>query len=75
METKLAKLKTAYAAGDTAGTLRIAAKFGQLGPQREAITRAWQALQSPEFYRELGLDPATLVAVGMAAIRARYGLA
>ena len=36
--------------------------------------RGWQAIQSPDFYRELGLDPDSLVAAGVAAIRKRYGI-
>lgn len=72
METKLAKLKAKLAAGDHAGALRIAAKFPQLGAEKEAITRAWQAIQSPGFYREVGKDPDELIRAGVAAIRTRY---
>lgn len=75
METKLSKLKAALAAGDETGALRIAAKFPQLGEHKEAITRAWNAVQSPDLYRQMGRDPVALVAAGIAAIRERYKLA
>jgi hypothetical protein len=75
METKLKQLKDRLAAGDAAGALRIAAGFGRLGEHRERITRAWVALTNPRFYRdELGMDPAALVADGVAALRERYGV-
>ncbi len=74
METKLSKLKAAYAAGDYREALRIAARFPQLGAEKEAICRAWQAIQSPAFYREIGRDPELLIAQGVAALKKRYAL-
>lgn len=72
--TKLAKIKQALLAGDQVAALRIAAKFPDLGEHREAITRAWASLQSPQFYREIGRDPEALFTAGVAAIRQRYGI-
>ena len=74
METKLSKVKRAWLQGDYIGALRIVAKFGQLGDQKEAITRAWAAYQNPAFYRETGKDPQELIQSGITAIRIRYGL-
>lgn len=74
MVTKLAKLKAAYAAGDYPAALRIAARFGQLGREKETITRAWAAYQNPAFYRELGRNPDELFRLGIAAIARRYNL-
>jgi len=62
------------AADDTRGALQIAAKFSELGDHKEAITRAWQAIQTPDFYRQIGRDPAELVKTGVAAIRERYNI-
>lgn len=73
--TKLARLKACLAAGDPIGALRIAAKFPALGEHKERITRGWAAHQSQELYREMGHDPAALVADAVAAIRERYGIA
>ena len=74
METKLAKLKAAFAAGDHIGALQIAARFPQLGEQKEHVTRAWAAVQNPQFYREIDRDPDQLIAAGIAALRERYNL-
>ncbi len=70
--TKLQKLRDLLAKGDDIGALRIAAKFPRLGDAKEAITRAWAAHTNPDFYREIGQDPAALVAAGVRAVRARY---
>lgn len=74
METQLTKLKRFMAEGDYHSALRMAAKFGQLGTQRDAITLGWAAKTNPRFYRELGKDPDQLVQNGIKAIRERYEL-
>jgi hypothetical protein len=60
------------AAGDWPAALRIASRFPRLGDHREDISRAWTAVQHPEFYREIGQSPDDLVARGIAALKARY---
>lgn len=72
--TKLSRVREALARGDTREALRIAAAFPQLGNHRERITRGWAALTQPDFYQQLGKNPAELVADGIAAIRERYNL-
>jgi aspartate/methionine/tyrosine aminotransferase len=72
METKLSKVAAAYRAGDHREAIRLAAKFPQLGAHKEPITRAWAAIQSPDFYESIGQDPAALVAAGVAALAERY---
>lgn len=72
--SKLSLLKAAWARGDRTGAIRIAAKFQDLGEHKEAITRAWQAIQDPDFYRAIGKDPDALIAAGYAALKERYGL-
>lgn len=74
METKLSKVVAAYSAGNTTEAIRLAAKFPRLGEHKEAITRAWAAIQSPEFYREMGQAPERLIEAGVEALRVRYGL-
>jgi hypothetical protein len=74
METKLAKLEAAYRSGNQREALRIAAKFPRLGEHKEPITRAWAAIQSPDFYRAIGQDPESLVADGVKALQVRYSL-
>jgi hypothetical protein len=70
--TKLSRLLEYMAAADWHSALRLAAKFPQLGAHKAAITRAWNAIQSPQFYRELGQDPDALIAAGVAALKERY---
>ena len=73
-DTKIAKLRRLWAAGDRRGALRIAARFPSLGPDKEAITRGWAALQAPSFYTQLGYDPGALVTVAFASLASRYRL-
>lgn len=73
-ETKLTKLRTAMAAGDWRRALSIAAKFPRLGAHEQAIRAGHEAMQRPEFQRQLGRDPGTIVAAGIAALRERYGV-
>jgi len=72
--TKLSLLRAAAAKADWAKVLSIAAKFPQLGQHKAAITRAHCAIQNPAFYKQLGQDPAALVAAGIEALRTRYRL-
>ena len=74
MVTKLSQLKAAYAAGDYRTALRIAARFPRLDGDKEAIMRAWNCVQSPDFYRELGTDVDATIAAGIAALKTRYSL-
>lgn len=74
MQSKLSRLKARFAAGDYHGALQIAAKFQQLGEHKEAITRAWAAIQNPAFYESIGKQPEALIAAGIEALRARYEL-
>lgn len=59
-------------AGDWPRAFSIASKFGRLGNQKEAITRAQTALHNPDFYKQLGQDPAAHIEAGKAAMRARF---
>jgi hypothetical protein len=72
--SKLARLKAAFAAGHPLDALRIAAKFPRLGEHAGPITRAWAAHTNPEFYRQIGQDPALLIAAGIDALRDKYRL-
>lgn len=70
--TKLSRLRAAAAAGDWSRALSIANRFADLGTHKAEITRAHCAIQNPAFYKQLGQDPATLVAAGIAALKVRY---
>lgn len=73
-QSKLSRVKASAERGDWHEAIRLAAKFQQLGEHKEPITRAWQAIQSPEFYRSINQDPDALLAEGIAALKERYGL-
>lgn len=74
METKLSKLKQKYQAGDVRGAIRIAAKFPDLGDDRDAILQAHESYHSPDFYRQIGKNPDALIQAGKAALENRYDL-
>ena len=73
-ETKLSKLKAFVAAGDMRAAVLLAAKFSDLGAQRNAILSAREAYLRPAFQKQLGRDPASQIAAGTAAIRGRYNV-
>ena len=72
LRTKLSQLKGLMQVGDWNAALRLAARFQDLGEQKERITRAWAAIQNPAFYKEIGKDPAALRAAGIEALKERY---
>lgn len=74
METKLNKIKSAAASGDWRTAILIAAKFGELGEQRNAILSAREAYLRPEFQKQLRRDPDALIAAGINALKERYWL-
>lgn len=76
METKLAKLKAAAAAGDWAAALAIAARFPRLGDEAADIKRAHECLngQGRSFYAQIGRDPEALIQTGIDALRRKYRL-
>lgn len=71
-ETKLSQLAAAAHKGDWQGALRIAARFQDLGDDRSDIKRAHEAHSNPDFYSQLGHNPAALIAAGIAALKRRY---
>ena len=73
-ETQLARLKALMAAGDYRAALKLAAGWPRLGAHKAPIERGWAALTNPKFYEEIGKNPDTLVAAGIAAIRERYDI-
>lgn len=58
--------------GEFPKALAMAAKFQDLGEHKDAITKGNNAQKNPDFYRQIQQDPATLVARGIAALKARY---
>jgi hypothetical protein len=72
MQTKLSQVLAAMDSGDWRKAFSIASKFGDLGTQKEAITRAQSAINNPSFYRQIGRDPDEAIKAGGAAMRERF---
>lgn len=70
---KLDAVLAAMGANDWPLAIRLAAKFPRLGPQEKAIMRANEAIQRPDFQRQLGRVPAELIEAGKAALIERFG--
>lgn len=71
--TKLSLVRAEMAAGDWRAAVLRAAKFGELGGQRDAILSAREAYLRPDFQRQLGRDLDALKAAGRAALIERFG--
>lgn len=71
--TKRAQVRGKMAAGDMRGATLQAARFADLGAQRDAILSAREAYLRPDFQKQIGKDPAALIAAGSAAMRERFG--
>jgi hypothetical protein len=69
---KIEILRGLMARGDWQGALRLAAKFPRLGEHKARIERGWEAIQRPDFYRQIGRNPDALIADGIAALKERY---
>lgn len=73
-DTQLASLRRFMREGDYHAALKLAAGWPRLGEHKDAIERAWAALNHANFYREIGKDPDALVQEGLQAIRERYNI-
>ena len=62
---KTDQIRTAWATGDQIGALRIAARFFDRSADTKAFKRGMDAYNNPNFYRQLGNDPAQLTAAAL----------
>lgn len=74
MESKLDKLRAAWDRGDQIGALRIASKFWDRSPETKLFQRGWDAHNHPNFFRQIGKDPAALTAAALAAMASKFKL-
>ena len=65
MISKTDKIRSAWAAGDRTGALRIAARFFDRSEATKAFKRGMDAHNNPHFYRQLGKNPDLLVAAAL----------
>jgi hypothetical protein len=71
---KTDRIRTAWAAGDCMGALRIAAKFFDRSEATQSFKRGMDAYNNPEFYRQLGKDPDLLVTLAVKLLQERFRL-
>jgi hypothetical protein len=72
MVTKLSQLMAIIEAGEWLAAIKFAAKFPDLGSERDSILRAKDAIHNPDFYRQIKRDPAALIEEGKAALVRKY---
>lgn len=70
-DPKLAKVRSAIAAGDWDSAIRLAARVTLFGKHAEAIQRGKEALANPDLYRQLGRDPEKLRLDAITALKER----
>lgn len=73
MQTKLSTLQAAFEAGNFKKAVAIAARFPELGKERNAILDAHTAFTNPRWIVGLGKDVDACIAAGVEALRTRYG--
>lgn len=73
MQTKLSILQAAFEAGNFKKAVAIAARFPELGKERNAILDAHTAFTNPRWVVGLGKDVDACIAAGVEALRTRYG--
>lgn len=73
-DNKTGMIRAAWTAGDKLGALRIASRFWDRSDDTKTFKRGWDAHSNPDFYRQLGRDPAALVEAAYAAIARKFKL-
>jgi hypothetical protein len=73
VKTKLSQVQEMMGCDDWRGAVLMAAKFADLGAQRNAILSAREAYLRPAFQKQIGKDVDALVAAGIAALNERFG--
>ena len=72
MKTKLSAVQEAFIAGDFKKAIALAAKFRDLGAERNAILDAHTAYTNPRWVVGLGKSVDDCIAAGINALRTRY---
>jgi hypothetical protein len=74
MLRKTEQIRTAWAAGDQIGALRIAARFFDQSGATKIFQRGMTAHNHPEFYHQIGKEPQELVAAALTLLAKRFDL-
>jgi hypothetical protein len=72
--TKTDKIRSALAAGDRIGALRIAARFFDQSEATKAYKRGIDAHNNPHFYRQIGKDPELLLRTALELLAHKFSL-
>lgn len=73
MQSKTEIIRRALSRGDWLLALRVAAHFHDRSEDTRLFKRGFDAVQNPDFYRQLGKDPNQLVAMAVQRLEARFG--
>jgi hypothetical protein len=71
---KTDQIRTAWAAGDRIGALRIAARFFDRSAETKIVKRGMDAFNHADFYTQLGKKPQELVTAALALLQKRFDL-
>jgi hypothetical protein len=74
MLCKTDKIRTAWAAGDRVGVLRIAARFFDRSGDTKTFKRGMDAHNHPDFYRQLGKAPEQITQDALETLANRFHL-
>jgi len=74
MQSKLDQIRSAWESGDKIAALRIASRFFDRSPETKAFKRGWDAHQNPDFFRQIGKDPAAITAEAISVMATKFGL-
>jgi hypothetical protein len=71
---KTDQIRATWAAGDQIRALRIAARFFDRSTDTKTFRRGMDAYNNPDFYRQLGNDPAQLTAAALELLAKKFSL-
>jgi len=74
MQKKIDVLRELASKNEWEAAIKLAGSFPRLGNEARTITRAKEAVLRPEFQIQMGRDPASLIAAGVDALKAKYRL-
>jgi hypothetical protein len=74
VDSKTNKVRAAWAGGNRIRALRVPARFFDCSEAKKAFKRGLDAHNNPDFYRQLGKDPAQIVADALNTLVRRFAL-
>ena len=72
MITKSDQIKAHLSAGDNLKAISMASKFFDRGEDTHLFKQAQSAAQNPGFYRQIGKDPAAIIAAAVVRLTQRF---